>query len=207
MDDETPIPFKQYFPNLSVGAYFWVVILVSLVVFSLLGYFTGVRVSELPSDQTPTAAAAPITQSAANYWMFDGTDFIYSQINGSFVTNTSMYDQFVIYVSALPSPKTIIADNDVRTFVKPQVGIRYPFMFSRLNPNRSYAVSASACSVNPKTFVLDCAKNIKITACSGAIQGSTCVVKGNGNELQSSGEVNFLIPSVQSATSSASPIR
>jgi hypothetical protein len=193
MDEETPIPFKQYFPNLSVGAYFWVVILVSLVVFSIVGYFTGVRVSELPSDQTSISAASSTTQTAANYWMFDGTDFIYSQISGSFITNTSKYAQFVISVSALPSPKTVITDTDVRSFTDPHVGIHYPYMFSRLNPSRSYTVSASACRVNDKTYALECAKNIIITKCTGKIQGKTCLIIGNGNELQSSGEVDFAL--------------
>lgn len=201
MDDETPIPFKQYFPNLSVGAFFWVVILISLVVFSIVGYFTGVRVSELPSDQSSTNVTASTTQSAANYWMFDGTDFIYSQVSGSFITNTNKYDHFVIYVSALPSQNTIITDTDVRSFTDPQVGIHYPYMFSRLNPSRSYAVSASACYVNSKTYALDCAKNITITLCTGEMQGETCIIKGNGNELQSSGEVDFTLGQTASNSS------
>lgn len=197
MDEETPIPFKQYFPNLSDGAYFWLVILGSLIIFGVLGYFVGIRVNQLPSASivpAPTSAFSQQLPQQVTPGPYDDNDADYSNIYGYFITNASQYDQFVIRIDSLPSSATTFIDTDDRSFNQPHIGIQYPYMFSRLNPFLSYVVSASSCYTNKKTFALECAKNIKITKCIGSIQGSTCVIKGNGNEAQSSGEVDFLVP-------------
>ena len=196
MDEETPVPFKQYFPKLSLAAYFWVVIFVSLVVFGILGYFVGIRVSQLPSSAllpNPTGAYSQQIQPQVITSPYDDNDTDYSNISGYFVTNTNAYDQFSISIAALPSNTIKTIDTDNRPFNNPHVGINYPYMFSRLNPLRSYEVFASSCRTNPKTYALECAKNIVITKCTGKIQGKTCVITGNGLESQSSGEVDFAI--------------
>jgi len=200
MDEENSIPFKQYFPQLSLEAYFWLVIFASMILFSIIGYFVGVRVDQLTSsNQSPAIATAPTgivsqqIQTAPHGTPIPGddNDIDYSAIEGYFVTDSDQYDQFVIYVNGIQTSVTSLIDSDTRSFTKPHLGIQYPYMFSRLNPATSYAVSASACRTNPQTYALICAKNIVITKCTGQIQQNTCIIKGNGNELQSSGEVDF----------------
>ena len=207
MEEETQVPFKDYFPKLSLGSYFWMVILISAIIFSVVGYFVGIRVNELPSS-TPQPSQQIIpqqVQSAVHVTLMPGddNDIDYSHISGSIVMNTDAYDQFVVNVNGLPNGKTVLIDTDNRSFVNPHMGIQYPYFFSRLDPFRSYAVTASACRTNPKTYALDCAKNIRITKCTGTIQGNTCVIKGNGIEVQSSGEVDFALGGPSSASAQA----
>jgi len=208
MDEETPVPFKNYFPNLSMSSYFWVVILIALIVFGMLGFFVGVRVNELPFSSTQSNGAASQYQPLISLTPIPGddNDMDYSSIGGSFVTNTNQYDQFVIYINGVSSGASTIIDSDNRSFVKPVAGVQYPYMFSRLNPSSSYTVSASFCRVNTKTYALVCANNIKMTKCTGTIQGKTCVIKGNGNEFKSSGEVDFSVPSGNGVTPMITPV-
>ena len=203
MEEEAPVPFKDYFPNLSMSSYFWLIMGLTALLFAFLGYFVGIRVSQLPSSSAPT----PVPQQPAyNPQMYqptqptgspipgDDNDVDYSSIDGVFTTNTSYYDQLVVNIDSLQNSVRTNLDTDYRDITKPQVGVQYPFGFDRLDPYKSYIVSASACTTNPKTYALECAKNIKITKCSGQIQGQSCIITGNGNEIQSSGEVNFSIP-------------
>jgi len=193
MAEKTPVPFKQYFPKLSLRAYFWLVIFVCLVVFGVLGYFVGLRVSQLPPSQQQ--ASVPVIQGQAS--VTPGViinDDAYSNISGNLITQTTIYDQIVLQIKAVPGKTTTYNDFDQRTFNLPHVRIPYPYVFSRLHPFESYVVSASACFTNKKTFALVCAKNITITKCTGIIQGDTCIIKGNGNDVLSSGQVDFLVP-------------
>ena len=173
-----------------------------MIVFGVLGYFVGIRVNQLPASSVSPGPTVAFNQQAPQQptpGIYDDNDTDYSNISGYFITNASQYDQFVIRIDSLPSSTTTFIDTDDRAFDEPHVGIQYPYMFSRLNPFLSYAVSASSCYTNLKTYALECAKNIKITKCSGTIQGTTCVIKGNGNEAQSSGEVDFLVPGATTA--------
>jgi hypothetical protein len=202
MDENTQIPFKQYFPNLSLSAFFWLVIFSCMIIFSIVGFLFGMRVSELPSSNLTGAVSSAVPTSSYQQFQppqstpgqYDDNDIDYSNIDGNIITNTSAYDQAVVTVNGLPTTTTILSDTDYRTYDNPHVGIEYPYVFSRLNPARSYAVSASSCRTDPKTYALVCAKNIKITKCTGTIQGNTCIIKGNGVEVLSSGEVDFSIP-------------
>jgi hypothetical protein len=200
MDEEEQVPFKNYFPKLSLHNYFWVVILVSLIVFGVIGYFVGIRVSELPFSSpqqqaispTPQPANAEVSESARSGSDNDGS---YLQINGSFVTKNDAYKQFVITAKSLPYGNITAIDMDTRSFMNPVVGVQYPYFFSRLFSGQTYAISASFCHVNTQTYALECANNIKITKCSGAIQGKTCIIKSNGTQASNWGEVDFSVPS------------
>lgn len=192
MDDEPPVPFKQYFPKLSVSAYFWVVIGISALVFLLLGYFVGIRVNELPSSTAVLSQQIPST-IVPTVIPGDDNDTDYGRIVGTFKTNTNYYEQVAISIDSIQNGVETGLDSDLRDITKPQVGVVYPYSFARLDSSKTYTVSASACRVNPKTYALDCAKKINITNCTGTIQGKNCIIKWQGNSLQRSGNVDFSI--------------
>jgi hypothetical protein len=187
MDEKAPVPFKQYFPKLSMSSYFWVVIGISALFFGILGYFIGVRVNQLPLpltqqlQLTPSITTTPGADSDANV----------AKINGLFTTDTNFYSQIAINIDSIQNGVKTNLDSDFRDITKPQAGVVYPFLFSRLDSSKIYSVSISACRANPKTFALECAKNIKVTSCSGTIQGSSCLIKWQGNPLQHFGGVDF----------------
>ena len=197
MDEETPVPFKDYFPNLSMSSYFWLMIGLTALFFGFIGYFVGVRINELPSStnipQTSNIAQQYLPTQPTGTIPGDDNDIDYSSIDGFFTTDTTYYDQLVVSIDSIQNNVKTNLDTDYRYITKPQTGIQYPYSFDRLDPYKSYIVSASACTTNPKTYALDCAKNIKIAKCSGEFQGATCVITGNGNEVKSSGTVNFAI--------------
>lgn len=199
MDEEEQVPFKQYFPKFSMSSYFWLVILISMVIFGIIGYFVGIRVSELPSSMLSPTPTSSVTQQGQAPFQNNDSDDDYSDISGSFTTSTDIYDQYVVLVRAAGG----IVDSDSRTFDKPHVEIQYPYEFSRMNPLHSYVVSAFACFINPHTYALECAKNIKVTKCSGKIQGATCVIDSKGS-VQSLNEVDFFIPKDSAPTSLSS---
>jgi hypothetical protein len=195
MEEEMQIPFRQYFPNLSLGAYFWIVLFIFMVVFSVFGYFTGLRVDELSSSNPQTQSISfPQGSCPSALANTPGCDVETSVIFGYFVMNSPMYDQFDIYINGLPRSVNGMIDTDYRWVENPHVGIQYPYEFSRLLASSTYAVTAKACRVNPTTFALICAKNIKITRCTGQIQGETCVIKGNNQRLPETNEVDFSVP-------------
>jgi hypothetical protein len=201
MDNETEVPFKNYFPNLSLSSFFWVIIGLSGLFFVVVGYFVGVRVNELPSSNQPSQSPSVSPFLQPTLQPGDDNDIDYSSINGTILVNTNYYDQFVVRVNGLPSSTSTMIDTDYRTFTNPHVGIQYPYFFSRLNPSRSYEVSASACRVNDTTHAFECAQNIRITKCTGKLQGKTCLIPGNGIESQSSGEVDFALGKTASDSS------
>lgn len=166
-----------------------------MVVFSVFGYFTGLRVDQLlsPNSQTQSNSATQGTcpSALANT---PGCDVETSVIYGNFVMNSSKYDQFDIYINGLPRTVNNTIDTDYRWVDNPHVGIQYPYEFSRLLASSTYSVYATACTTNPKTFALECAKNIKITRCTGQIQGNSCVIKGNNQRLPETNEVDFSVP-------------
>lgn len=188
MNEKPSMPFKNYFPNLSLNAYFWLVIGLSALIFGIGGYFVGIRVSQLPSStpyqQVSTVFPTPTIPGG-------DSDASVSTIGGAFTTDTNYYDQLVVNVDSIQNGVKTGLDTDYRYITKPQAGVQYPFSFLRLDPSKSYIVSASACTTNPKTYALICAKHIKIINCSGTLQGSSCIIKGNGIQQESSGEVDF----------------
>lgn len=190
MDEETSVPFKQYFPKLSMSSYFWVVIGISAVVFGILGYFVGIRINELP--YTTLSQQLQPTPSTTNIQSGDN-DTDYARVYGTFITDTNYYEQAAISIDSIQNGVRTNLDSDIRDITKPQAGIEYPYLFARLDPSKMYIVSASACSVDPKTYVLDCAKKITITNCTGTIQGQNCIIKWNGSQLQPWGGVDFSI--------------
>ncbi|HSX09536.1 MAG TPA: hypothetical protein VLF93_05250 [Candidatus Saccharimonadales bacterium] len=192
--DESPVPFKQYFPNLSLNSYFWLVIGISAIVFGVGGYFVGIRVNQLPqyNQSQPTTVQQSILGPTPTIPGDDGdTDF--STIGGNFITDTDYYDQLTISIDSIKDGVHTNLDTDFRDITKPQVNVSYPYLFQRLDPSKSYVVSASACTTNPKTYALICAKNIKITKCTGKIDGKTCIISGAANHRINSGQVNFSI--------------
>lgn len=192
MDEQSPIPFKQYFPNLSLSSYFWLAIGVSSVVFCIGGYFIGARVSGLSaSSSQPTQSQTSSTSPSGN-----DNDTAFAEVFGTFTTDTSYYDQLDVYVDSIKNGVRTNQDVDYRYIVKPQVGVAYPFSFQRLDPTKEYIFSASACITNPKTYALICAKHINITKCSGTIQGANCIIKAPGPLLQTSGAVDFSLKKV-----------
>lgn len=195
MEEEIQVPFKQYFPNLPIGTYFWIILLIFMVVFSVFGYITGVRVDELASSNSQNqSSAVPQGSCPSSLANIPGCDVETSVIFGYFVMNSPLYDQFDIYINGLPRYVYTMIDTDYRWVDNPHVGIQYPYEFSRLLASSTYAVYATACRVNSKTFALECAKNIKITKCTGKIQGDTCVIKGNNQKLPETNEVDFSVP-------------
>ena len=195
MDEEAPVPFKQYFPTLPMSSYFWVVIGISAILFGLGGYLVGVRVNQLPSSSSSqqSSLSQQSTPSQTPNTLGDDHDTDYSTIGGYFITDTDSYDQLSISIDSVKNGVKTGLDSDYRYITKPQANITYPYLFQRLNPSKSYIISASACTTNPKTYALLCAKNIKITTCSGTLQGVNCIITGDGNVGQSSGEVDFSI--------------
>jgi hypothetical protein len=195
MDEEIPVPFKQYFPMLSIGSYFWVVIAISAILFGFGGYLVGVRVNQLPSSVSTQQSSLTQQSSPSQTPNTSGDDHDtdYSTIGGYFITDTDSYDQLSISIDSVKNGVKTGLDTDYRYITKPQANITYPYLFQRLDPSKSYILSASACTTNPKTYALLCAKNIKIITCSGTLQGNNCVITGNGNVGQSSGEVDFSI--------------
>jgi len=188
MNEETPVPFKDYFPKLSMSSYFWLIIVLSAGFFGIVGYFIGVRVNELSSVmslQTQQTQIPPIPTLARD------NDTSYSRIYGFFTLNTNYYQQLVISVDSFQNGVRTGLDTDYRYITKPRAGVSYPYSFDRLDPAKSYIVSASACTTDPKTYALNCAKHIAIIKCSGAIQGNDCVVKAAGNQSRYPNQVDF----------------
>jgi len=192
MNEETPVPFKQYFPKLSISSYFRVVTGISAIAFGILGFFVGVRINELPSSAfSASQQLQSLITPAASPGGDNDTDF--ARVYGTFTTDTNYYSQIVVAIDSIQNGVETNLDSDLRDITRPQAGIIYPYLFSRLDPSRTYIVSASACSVNLKTFALECAKNIKLTNCTGTAQGENCIIKWQGNSLQRSGSVDFSI--------------
>src|SRR5580704_14508244 len=113
MEEEMQVPFKQYFPNLPLGTYFWIVLLIFMVVFSIFGYFIGVRVDELSSSNSQApSTAVPQGSCPSSLANTPGCDVETSVIYGNFVMNSSKYDQFDIYINGLPRTVNNTIDTD-----------------------------------------------------------------------------------------------
>lgn len=200
MDEETPVPFKQYFPKLSMSSYFWVVIGIAAVFFGIIGYFVGIRVNDLQSSST-SLGYSTVSSPTPTIPAGGDNDANLAQVYGTFTTSTNYYDQLAVNVDSIQNGVKTNLDSDFRDITKPQTGIKYPYLFSRLDPSKTYIVSASACRANPKTYALECAKNIKITGCTGTIQGDSCIITWQGNIQQRYGAVDFSITKADNSTS------
>lgn len=195
--EESSVPFKQYFKNLSLRLYFWLVICTCAIIFGILGFFIGVRILELPFE---TNSALPLQSTAipvpTNFPGGDN-DTDYARIVGNFTTDTNYYEQLVVSVDSIQNGVKTNLDYDLRDITRPQVGVAYPFSFARLDPSKTYIVSASACTVNAKTYALECAKKISVSNCTGTVVGSNCIVTWQGSLLQKVGGVSFSIMKAQ----------
>lgn len=197
--EETPVPFKPYFPKLSMSSYFWIIIGISGIFFGILGYFIGFRVNELPFSSAKSSVLQP-PQSLSG----DDTDSDseFAEIFGTFTTDTSYYDQIDVYVDSIKNGVKTQQDADYRYITKPESGVVYPFSFQRLAPSKNYIFTASACTTNPKTYALLCAKHIKITKCSGTLQGNACIITGSA---QNFGKVDFSLSKADNPFTSSVP--
>lgn len=201
--EESFVPFKQYFPKLTLRSYFWLVIVVCACIFGSLGFLVGLRIIELPLLTTP--ALPQQTSSILIPTNMPGSDneTNFARVEGSFTTDTTYYDQLVVNIDSVQNGVKTNLDYDLRDITKPQIGIIYPYSFARLDPSKTYIVSASACSVNRKTYALECAKKITITNCTGTVEGSSCIIKWQGSQLQKVAGVSFSIEKAQNPTPAA----